>query len=541
MNSPSPHHRTEGPDSRLGQVLANMRKQYGRVGKSQALFVALLVAVAAISLDCLLGLATAVRWLAWLGIAAIAVLLVWHWKRRGKQIDKEEVVIAVEQKFPEVGQLPRTAQDIEAGKLGVGDGVSAHMASDVRARSERFWAKVDPEAGVDPSLTKKWISFAAMAVALVSILFISWGDFRVATARLLWPSSGLTFTRLDEQTVSESYRSADEFQFQIKVTGRIPEEVRLRWRFREGGPKEQVLEKGEDGLYEFSTRMEPGGFEYSLVGGDAQLPWKKVECVDAALLLASEGKVTPPSYTGRGVQEFETADVEGLEGSLVELTFEMTLPMKSARLVFEDDQELEAQIEGRRILISTEIVAGKRVYDLIGLDENDRAIETTKFLMDGNPDELPQIEIIEPKKEVAATPVGEVPVRIRARDDIGLGEVGVVLETQGEQRELLNLPIGEDGSIEIKELVHAALEQFSLSINDNVRLFAYAKDKKPRGDVRAVSEMRAIDIQQFQTRWFFNEPGAGIPIAAEVLEGAEDHVMVERRIVSQSFQEHEAM
>ena len=226
------------------------------------------------------------------------------------------------------------------------------------------------------------------------------------------------------------------------------------------------------------------------------------ELSKSARLLTSEGVVTPPAYSDLERQDFESGDVEGWEGSQVDLSFEMTVPMKSAKLVFEDGEELVAHCKDSQILVATELVAGKRVYDLVGLDEKGRAIDAVKFLMDGRTDEMPKIEIVEPRKEVAATPVGEVPVRIRARDDMGLGEVGIILEAQGEQRELLNLPIAEDGSLEVKELALAALEEYPLSINDNVRIYAYAKDKKPRGTARAVSEMRAIDIQQFQTRYY---------------------------------------
>ncbi|MGJ8726139.1 MAG: hypothetical protein ACSHYB_16405 [Roseibacillus sp.] len=401
--------------------------------------------------------------------------------------------------------MPRTARDLQLKKLSPDSGVSPEMAADVMKRAGRFWAGVKPEAAVDVSVTRRWPLFAGLAALVFAALFVSWGDFRTATARLVWPSSQRSFTRIVDQTDRDSYRTEQPFRFQVETRGREPELVSISIVTDSGEESEQRLIKSEDGRYELSWTTPPGGFRYRIEAGDGQSESKYVECLDAARLVESEGVVVPPAYVGAEAEEFESGDVEGLEGSSVELAFEMTAPMESARLTFDDGEVVEALCEGNRVIVQTEIVAGKRVYDLVGLDRKGHELEPVKFLMDGRADKMPVIEIVEPKKEVASTPVGEVPVRIRARDDVGLGEVGIILEAQGEQRELLNLPISEDGSIEVKELALAALEEYSLSINDNVRLFAYAKDKKPRGEARAVSEMRAIDIQQFQTRWYASD------------------------------------
>src|SRR4030095_16380345 len=44
---------------------------------------------------------------------------------------------------------------------------------------------------------------------------------------------------------------------------------------------------------------------------------------------------------------------------------------------------------------------------------------------------------------------------------------------------------------------------------DNVRMYAYALDNKPRGGPRAVSPLRSIDIREFKKRWMFRDGDGG--------------------------------
>lgn len=492
---------------RVKEVLAKMRRSFLRAGQWRALVVVLLLMIGMAFLDALVGLSLPLRWMGWLGTLLVAGAIIFLWRKRSQRVREASAVEAVENAFPAVGQLPRTAFDLQSRKVGPESGVSPEMAADVVKRASRFWMGVRPESVVDVSDIKRWPRVAALAAFGFLICYVSWGDFRTATVRILWPSSNLSFTRLADKTEKDSYRSETSFRFEVEAKGRKPEEVKVVLRSGEGEPFERTLEQQKNGIYKLSMKMPPGGFSYTLIAGDAQVDWRAVECLDAAVLLSSSGVVTPPDYTGLEPIEFENGDVEGLEGSRTELVFKMSAPMREAKLVFDDGEELLAQCDDRQILVTTELVSGKRVYDLVGFDEKGHELNTVKFLMDGRADEMPKIKIIEPKKEMAATPVGEVPVRIRASDDVGLGEVGIILEAQGEHRELLHFPIEEDGSLEVKKLALAALEEFSLSINDNVRLYAFAKDKKPRGDARTISSMRAIDIQQFQTRWYQQEAG----------------------------------
>ena len=61
----------------------------------------------------------------------------------------------------------------------------------------------------------------------------------------------------------------------------------------------------------------------------------------------------------------------------------------------------------------------------------------------------------------------------------------------------------------VSEIASAMLEKVPLTLRDNVRLFAYALDHKPRGGPRAVSPLRSIDIREFKKRWRFEECGGG--------------------------------
>lgn len=143
------------------------------------------------------------------------------------------------------------------------------------------------------------------------------------------------------------------------------------------------------------------------------------------------------------------------------------------------------------------------------------------------------MEILEPSKDAEATPVTELPVRIRARDDYGVAEIGLIMEAAGERSWTMEKTVDAlDQKKELAELTHAMLETVPLTVRDNVRVYAYALDHKPRGGPRSVSPLRSIDIREFKKRSLYLGKVQGPPIDPKEVTKLNEVIRMQRGVVS---------
>ena len=120
--------------------------------------------------------------------------------------------------------------------------------------------------------------------------------------------------------------------------------------------------------------------------------------------------------------------------------------------------------------------------------------------------------------------------------------MGLVLEAQGKSVTIFERKVDSLDEVKITEMATAALEQFPLNIRDNVRLYAYATDHKPRGEQRAVSKLRAIDIKSFKVQTIFVKAGGGPPPPPglkEAVKKLEELIKLQRGVLSDTFRERE--
>lgn len=67
-------------------------------------------------------------------------------------------------------------------------------------------------------------------------------------------------------------------------------------------------------------------------------------------------------------------------------------------------------------------------------------------------------------------------MRIRAKDDFGVSEVGFVLEAAGQREWVLEKVIDVRGQRDVSEVAPAMLEKVPVTPGANVRLYAYGLD-----------------------------------------------------------------
>lgn len=492
-----------------------------------------LAVCAAIALDLASGLAPRLRATAGIVILLVtAVLVIRHFWQRPRQITTEKVTREVESSHPEFGQLLSTARDPSLSKASV----SPVLKNELFRRASVSLAGLDLKKNLPSRPVTQWLAASIVALAGFCYLMSSNREAPVALARLVAPFSGITYTRVADSTPDPTFDRNRLPRIEATVTGRPTQTVTVHVAKPEGGEISYPMNPLGGGRYEVTLPASESSFTFRIQGGDSMPVDGTMECVDPAEFVSSTAEIALPDYTGQPATQQETADIETVEGARATLRFKMSAPMKNAHFVLPDGTKLPLTVKGDELTTSFPVRIGGDVAELTGTDARGHDIEPVQFKHKGVEDTLPVVEWIEPTKDIEATAVAELPLRLRLRDDFGVASYGVVLQAQGESKEIITKQLEAKDLRDLSEMTSAALEAFPLTIRDNVRFFAWATDHKPRENARGVSKLRGVDIKPFKRKWqMLKADGSLPPIPHEDLVKVEQLIKAQREILSDAF------
>ena len=484
-------------------------KRRGFINRTSAL-----LAGAAVLLAAILLLAFLDEKFAWpeslrfwlIGVTAAGALMVCtrRWLSGRKGNDAPSVVREMEAANPAGGQQLRTAWEIAR------EGVPASATEERREFSARLLGEAQQQVSgrtwetLAPSgRMLRWT--AACGVIATAMLIAAWQspEFRTALRRVAMPLGAPTYTSVAWQSPPAHYDD------------RHPPRVAVLLSGRQALPQLQVLESGStewltrpltpltDGRsYDAVLTGMTGDFEVRVTAGDGATPRQVVRYRSISRLDEAKIAIRFPDYTGLAPEERQGGDASVVEGSTLDWSFRFNTPPDRVEWALASDtsapQKVPLQHEGATVQASWKAPLGKYSGVLTIFDKDGTAVDSWRYEVVGVVDKLPMVELLEPVKDIQATCVTELPVRIRARDDFGVAEVGLVMEAAGQTIWTLEKVIAEKDLRDISEITRAMLETVPLTIRDNVKLYAYALDHKPRGGPRSVSPLRCIDIRDFK-------------------------------------------
>lgn len=456
----------------------------------------------------------------------------------------ENAARAMEAACPEIGQRLRTAMERSRNDLAH-DWYTRRLLeeTDTALRAHR-WDLLVPGA--------RWQRPAILAAGLALALLIGAAlvpDFRRAVFRLLVPPAGLTYSEVAITHAPTEFGDRHPPRFEV-VIGRRLAAPSLFVREQGGDWENIALTPREDGRSfdaVLSGRMK--NLDLFAVAGDARTEVKHAAYQPIPKLIRSSVVVTYPEYLGLKPEHREGGDVRVVEGAAVKWRFTFNVPPASVswQTGAAEPQVLRVAPTEPTVEGEWRATPGKANATLSVRDSRGEVIDAWRYEIEGVADALPTVEILDPAKDTEATPVAELPVRLRAKDDFGVAEIGLVLEAAGQKEWVLEKVIGARDRHTVSEVATAMLEKVPLTIRDNVRLFAYALDHKPRGGPRAVSPLRAIEIRDFKKRWMFGGGGGTAGLSpeqrknlGEALAKLGDLVRAQRQSVSDVFVLREA-
>lgn len=492
-----------------------------------------LAVCAALALDLTSGLPPRLRATAGVVILLVAaVLVIRHFWQRPRQVTTDKVTREVEISHPEFGQLLSTARDPSMSRASV----SPVLKNELFRRASVSLAGLDLKKNLPKRPVMQWLAAGVVALAGFCFFMSSNREAPVALARLVSPFSGITYTKVANSTPDPTFDRNRLPRVEASVSGRPAQTVTVHIAKPEGGEVVYPMNPLGGGRYEVTLPASESSFAFRIQAGDSMPVEGAMECVDPAEFVSSSAELALPDYTGQPVTTQESADVEAVEGTKATVSFKMSAPMKTAHFKLPDGTKLPLTVKGEELTATFSVRVGGEVAELTGTDARGHDIEPVQFKHKGVEDALPVVEWIEPTKDIEATAVAELPLRLRLRDDFGVASYGVVLQAQGESKEIITKKLEAKDLRDLSEMASAALETFPLTIRDNVRFFAWATDHKPRDNARGVSKLRGVDIKPFKRKWqMVKAEGGGIPIPHEDLTNVEKLIKGQREILSDAF------
>ncbi|RYD23220.1 MAG: hypothetical protein EOP88_05015 [Verrucomicrobiaceae bacterium] len=531
--TPPPLRQASFDESPLLSLTAGIRRCMRMAGFGRIVVWLALAICAALALDLASGLPPRLRATAGVVIlGGAAILVVRHFWYRPRQVTTDRVTREVETSHPEFGQLLSTARDPSVSNASV----SPVLKNELFRRASVSLAGLDLRKNLPKRPVRRWLAAGVVALAAFCFFMSSNREAPVALARLVSPFSDITYTRVANSTPDPTFDRNRLPRVEATVSGRPAQTVTIHITQPEGGDAVYPMNPLGGGRFEVTLPASGTSFAFRIQAGDSMPVEGAMECVDPAEFVSSTAEIALPDYTGQPVAQQDNADIEAVEGTRATLRFRMSAPMKSAQLKLPDGKKLNLDVKGDELSKTFAVGIGGDVAELTGTDARGHDIEPVQFKHKGVEDALPVVEWIEPTKDIEATAIAELPLRLRLRDDFGVASYGVVLQAQGQSKEIITKKLEAKDLRDLSEMTSAALEAFPLTIRDNVRVFAWATDHKPRENARGVSKLRGVDIKPFKRKWQMLKGEGGMPpISGEDLVKVDQLIKTQREILSDAF------
>ncbi|RBP44590.1 hypothetical protein DES53_104412 [Roseimicrobium gellanilyticum] len=477
-------------------------------------------------------------WLISITAASALVLAVWLWLSGRKGNDPETVVRAMEAADPACGQQLRTAWEVaQRGVLTSSTDEHQHFTTRLLSEAQqqvsgRGWDSLAPSVRMVRGI-------AVCAFLAVLVLVTAWQspEFRTALHRIVMPLGAPTYTTVAWQSLPTHYDDRHPPRVAVLLSGRA---AAPELQVREAGTSEwqtHSLNALSDGrTYDAVLTSMTGDIEMRVSAGDGGTSTHVVQYRPIPRLEESKVAIRFPDYTGVAPEERQGADASVVEGSALDWTFRFNTPPDRVEWTLASDtstpEKLPLKHDGSTVQASWKAPLGKYSGVLTIYDKEGATVDSWRYEVVGAVDKLPTVELLEPMKDRQATCVTELPVRIRARDDFGVAEVGLIMEAAGQTIWTLEKVITEKDQHDVSELTRAMLETVPLTIRDNVKLYAYALDHKPRGGPRSVSPLRCIDIRDFKKLEIQADGGKPPPMEKRQFAKLNQLIRAQRVIVS---------
>ncbi|HEV7868036.1 MAG TPA: hypothetical protein VGO90_10165, partial [Chthoniobacteraceae bacterium] len=445
--------------------------------------------------------------LAALGAAPVAIVLLtlaalWMGKRAAANWEPDYRGIArqVEARHPELHALLLTAveqqPDVATGKLGF---LQQRVLSEAAAQARKQqWVKTVPG----------WTVFAHSVALLAAFAVLGWTVFRpqsVAAPIAQREAAPPALPEGVEVTPGDVSIERGSGLVVLATFGPdVPSEATLVLHSEKEPERRAPLAKNlDDPVFGGGLAEVDSALTYRIEYAGKTTRDFHVEVFEYPRLERADATLHFPEYTKLADKQVpDTRRVSAVEGTKLDLGFQLNKPVKTAKLVAKDGTELPLAIEADQptAALSAFPVAKSQSYELQLVDHDGRTSKVpAQILIEALPNRRPELKFVTPKGDQRLSPLEEVAFRAEAWDDFGLARYGLTFNVagRGEQQVELGTVSGADERRAETHLLK--LEELGVKPDELVSWFLWAEDTGPDGKPRrTATDMFFGEVRPFE-------------------------------------------
>ncbi len=223
-----------------------------------------------------------------------------------------------------------------------------------------------------------------------------------------------------------------------------------------------------------------------------------------------------PAYTGMPPQTVsDEGDISALKGTRMDLRGRLNIPVKNARLYFDDGATIDLGLTGTGEFAGSFVLERSGSYTVQVTESRGRShAASPEYDIDAVEDQPPRIAVSRPMRDVRATSLEEVFTEIKGEDDIAIGKVELRYSVNGAPEKIVGLYGGNPPIRSITAAHTFFLEDFGLQPGDLISYYAKGWDGKNATEPAASSsDIYFIQVRPFQQDYRQSQqqsmPGSG--------------------------------
>ena len=329
-------------------------------------------------------------------------------------------------------------------------------------------------------------------------------------ANLLWTGSHGAAAVLTEIHVSPGDATVRRNTDQLIVAqtpGLLSPQISLFARYQSAPKWERVAMQPRSGAsgYQFVLTGVPENVEYYVEAGPRRSPHFNLRVIDLPTITALKVTYHYPSWTGLQDQvEDPAGDLRALEGTRADLDVVTDRPLSDGLLVLDGGTNIRLSGGGGNQYHGTVPIEKDGAYHVAALDRGQAVRMSEDYFIEARKATPPQVAIARPGGDYRASPIEEVTVAVKAKDEFGLKDLDLHYSVNGGPEQTVRL-LKQTGEKESSGSTVLALEDFKLVPGDLISMYATAKDAR----LESRTDIAFVQVDPFEREFSQSQQSGG--------------------------------
>lgn len=434
-------------------------------------------------LDRVLALSIQGRIIAWalLGVLFSAGVIWLVLRPVLKPLSPEQVATMVERQYPHLRERLLSAIEFSGAEPSKLQGVSPTLLRDLQQEAEREAGPLDFRR----AFGLRGMGRAGLVLSIVGVLLAlhvlfapnAFGRFLERMALMHKPVWRDTMPQVDPPATK--ILKGTDLIVGVDIEGKPVKTANLQFQFGDGRWSKVQLKADAEGNFQHKFTAVTEDVTYRATAGDGISDYGKAVVVDPATIVGAKVTLNYPAYMDRPAQTFpaDSGGVAAPVGTKVVLELKANKPLDVATVTLPGQKPTQWPV-AENLVTGTLTVKANGQY-AVRLKDKDGflAPETQSFPIKAIPDQVPEVQLLDPTGDLDVVADARVPLSIVAKDDNGINEVRVPYQVDSRPAKTLPAGRGDDRKTKVLELENTwSLASLNLKPGDTIRYRIEATD-----------------------------------------------------------------